>query len=87
MDARSIVTAEHMRVRRGRAAVARNSLVKSVLVVDIGGTSVKILASGQGEHRSFPSGPKLTPKQMVSGVRKLAAGWTVQQKSENFEVV
>ena len=39
-------TAERMTVRRGRAVVASNSLVKSVLVVDIGGTSVKILASG-----------------------------------------
>jgi polyphosphate glucokinase len=47
-----------------------------VLVIDVGGTSVKILASGQSEHRSFPSGPELTPKQMVSGVKKLAAGWT-----------
>jgi polyphosphate glucokinase len=47
-----------------------------VLVVDVGGTSIKILASGQTEHRSFPSGSKLTPKQMVAGVKKLAAGWT-----------
>jgi polyphosphate glucokinase len=47
-----------------------------VLVVDIGGNSVKILATGQREHRSFPSGPKLTAKQMVSGVKKLAADWT-----------
>jgi polyphosphate glucokinase len=47
-----------------------------VLVVDVGGTSVKILASGQNEHRSFPSGPTLTPRRMVSGVKKLAWDWT-----------
>jgi polyphosphate glucokinase len=47
-----------------------------VLVVDIGGTSVKILATGQQEHRSFPSGPKLTPRQMVAGVEKLARDWS-----------
>jgi len=43
-----------------------------VLVIDIGGTSVKILASGRKEPRKFPSGPKMTPKQMVAGVRELA---------------
>ena len=47
-----------------------------VLAVDIGGTNVKILATGQKEPRKFPSGPKLTPKAMVAGVKKLAADWT-----------
>jgi polyphosphate glucokinase len=46
-----------------------------ILVVDIGGTHVKILASGQDEPREFLSGPRLTPKAMVSGVRKLAKDW------------
>jgi polyphosphate glucokinase len=46
-----------------------------VLVVDVGGTHVKILATGQKEHRQFDSGPKLTPKGMVAGVRKLASDW------------
>jgi polyphosphate glucokinase len=41
----------------------------------VGGTSVKILATGQSARRSFPSGPTLTPKRMVSEVRKLAADW------------
>jgi polyphosphate glucokinase len=47
----------------------------NVLVVDIGGTHVKILATGQKQPREFPSGPKLTPKQMVAGVKKLAKDW------------
>jgi len=47
----------------------------NVLAIDIGGTNVKILATGQDEPRKFPSGPKLTPKEMVAGVRKLARGW------------
>jgi len=46
-----------------------------VLVIDIGGTSVKILASGQTEPRKFPSGPTMTPAQMVSGVKELADEW------------
>jgi polyphosphate glucokinase len=47
----------------------------NVLVVDVGGSNVKILATGQKERRSFPSGPTLTPKRMVAGVKKLARGW------------
>jgi len=47
----------------------------NVLVVDIGGTHVKILATGQKQFREFSSGPKLTAKQMVAGVRRLAKDW------------
>src|ERR1019366_6069151 len=47
----------------------------NVLAVDVGGTNVKILMSGQTERRKFPSGPRLTAAQMVSGVRKLAQDW------------
>lgn len=46
-----------------------------VLVVDIGGTNVKILATGQKTPRKCPSGRKLTPKKMVDGVKALAAEW------------
>ena len=46
-----------------------------VLALDIGGTNVKMLASGETEPRRFESGPKLTPKAMVAGVKNLAAGW------------
>lgn len=47
----------------------------NVLVIDIGGTSVKILASGQTEPRRFLSGPAMTPARMVSGIKELAADW------------
>ena len=47
----------------------------NVLAVDVGGTNVKILATGQKEPRRFPSGPTLTPQQMVAGVKELAADW------------
>ncbi|MCE5317712.1 MAG: ROK family protein [Parachlamydia sp.] len=46
-----------------------------ILVIDIGGNNVKILLSGEKEPRKFPSGPTMTPAQMVSGVKKLARGW------------
>lgn len=46
-----------------------------VLVVDVGGTHVKILATGREDHREFPSGPTLTAEQMVARVKALAATW------------
>ena len=55
---------------------ASRSTSKKVLVIDVGGTSVKILATGQKKYRSFRSGPTLTPGRMVSAVKELAADWT-----------
>jgi len=46
-----------------------------VLAVDVGGTHVKILATGASEKRQFDSGPKLTARQMVARVKRLARGW------------
>jgi len=46
------------------------------LVVDVGGTHVKILATGQKERREFESGPGLTVRQMVAGVKRLAGDWS-----------
>ena len=47
----------------------------NVLAVDVGGTHVKILATGQDAPRKFESGPTLTAEQMVAGVKKLAGDW------------
>jgi hypothetical protein len=46
-----------------------------VLTVDIGGSSVKVLANGQTEPRKHRSGKKLTPAKMVEIVQELAEGW------------
>jgi polyphosphate glucokinase len=46
-----------------------------VLAIDVGGTHVKILATGQKERREFESGNTLTPAKMVAGVKQLARGW------------
>ena len=50
---------------------------KKVLVVDIGGTSVKVLATAQAQPRSFPSDPTLTPAHMVSAVKAIDKGFRV----------
>ena len=56
----------------------------NVLAIDIGGTHVKILATGQTERREFESGPKLTPKLMVAGVKKLAQDWSYEVVSMGY---
>ncbi len=47
----------------------------NVLSIDIGGTGVKFLVSGETERRRFESGPSMTPEMMVAGVKELAAEW------------
>src|SRR5271170_5788434 len=44
-----------------------------VLVIDVGGTHIKVLASGEHEPRKFASGPAMTAKEMVAGVKKITA--------------
>ena len=56
----------------------------NVLVVDVGGTHVKVLASGQEDHREFPSGPALTAEQMVRGVKELAGDWKYEAVSIGY---
>jgi polyphosphate glucokinase len=46
-----------------------------ILVLDVGGTHVKILATGHQKRLEFPSGPKMTPARMVAAVKEAAAGW------------
>ena len=46
-----------------------------VLVVDVGGTHVKVLASGQKQSRKFSSGPDLTAERMVAGVKAATPDW------------
>ena len=49
--------------------------MKRVLVVDVGGQNVKMLATGASEPRRVASGPTMTAEQMVAAVKKLAEGW------------
>src|SRR5438874_1644452 len=56
----------------------------NVLVIDVGGTHVKVLVTGQKSRREFDSGPALTPKRMISGVRKLVADWKYEAISIGY---
>jgi polyphosphate glucokinase len=46
-----------------------------VLVVDVGGSHIKVLATGESESRRVTSGPTLTPEEMVAAALELAQGW------------
>jgi polyphosphate glucokinase len=48
---------------------------KKILVIDVGGTNFKILATGKKVARKFPSGPTMTAKQMVQRVLGAATDW------------
>ena len=56
----------------------------TILVIDIGGSNLKILATGETEPRTCPSGKRLTPTQMVAAVQELAAGWTYEAVSIGY---
>jgi len=48
---------------------------KTILVIDVGGTNVKVYLTGQKEARKVPSGPRLTARKMVAGVKAITKDW------------
>src|SRR5882757_9842861 len=48
---------------------------KNILVIDVGGTHIKVLATGQKEPVKIPSGPKMRPQKMVKEVRNATKDW------------
>jgi len=55
-----------------------------ILVIDVGGTNVKMLASGQKEPRRFPSGPKLAAADMVKQVKEATKDWQYDRISLGY---
>jgi len=48
---------------------------KTILVVDVGGSNVKLLLSNSTDRVKFPTGPRFTPRQLLAGIRKHAPDW------------
>ena len=46
-----------------------------ILVIDVGGTHLKLLATGRKQRVKLPSGPDMTPAKMVAAVRAATVGW------------
>src|SRR5919197_708692 len=57
------------------------AMMASVLVVDVGGSHLKVRASGEPERRRADSGPTMTAAEMVGAVRELAQGWEWERVS------
>ena len=58
----------------------------NVMVIDIGGTNIKILATGKQEPVKFPSGPAMTAKAMVAELKKLGERRFLKRFPEDFTI-
>jgi len=58
--------------------------VKKVLVIDIGGTNIKFIATGHMDARRFPSGPSLTPREFVREIKRRTADWDYDRVSIGY---
>jgi polyphosphate glucokinase len=56
----------------------------NVLVIDVGGTNVKVSATGRTEPTKIPSGPTMTAPQMVAAVLKAVKGWSYDAVSIGY---
>jgi predicted NBD/HSP70 family sugar kinase len=54
------------------------------LVIDVGGTNLKLFATGQPEVCKIPSGPEMTAEGMISAVREATRGWDYQVVSIGY---
>jgi hypothetical protein len=55
-----------------------------ILVVDIGGSNVKLMISQEEKRRKFPSGPKLGPEEAVAEIKELTKDWHFESISIGF---
>jgi len=56
---------------------------RKILVIDIGGSNVKLMISRSGK-RKFKSGPHLTPREMVAQIEPLVSDWKFDAISIGF---
>jgi hypothetical protein len=56
---------------------------KKILVIDVGGTHVKLMISRK-KRRKFKSGPKMTPREMVSQTKAELKGWKYDAVAVGF---
>ncbi len=55
-----------------------------VLVIDVGGTHVKVYTTRRVEPLKIDSGPEMTPKKMVAAVKAITAGWQYDYASIGY---
>ncbi|MGH9690690.1 MAG: ROK family protein [Candidatus Acidiferrales bacterium] len=63
---------------------AASKKANAVLAIDVGGTHVKVLATGQREEREIPSGSAMTASKMVRDVKRVAKDWKYDHVSIGY---
>jgi polyphosphate glucokinase len=62
----------------------RKDRAKATLVIDVGGTHIKVLATGQGEEQKIPSGVHMTAVKMVRDVKHVTTDWEYERVSIGY---
>src|SRR6266704_4258967 len=55
-----------------------------VLVIDVGGTNIKVSVTGRKEPIRIPSGPEMNAARMAAAVKKATAGWKYEAVSIGY---
>lgn len=88
MSANRITSNGASRPRQAKSSAKRkaepDSHPTSILVIDIGGTKLKVLLSGHHEPRKIATGKRFTPARMVEAVTKLTEDWQYDAISIGF---
>lgn len=66
------------------ASAGSKAAPKSILSVDIGGSKVKMLMTGQTEPTRFDSGPRMTPQAMCDAIKDMSEGWGYEAVSMGY---
>src|ERR1700685_4245258 len=69
-------------MKQTRSSVAKSS--HKILVLDVGGTNIKVQATGQKQPRKIPSGPDMTAKDMVRDVKAATRDWKYDRVSIGY---
>jgi polyphosphate glucokinase len=83
-DRRAITVEKSVSIEGTAMKAAQAAKSPRVLVIDVGGTNVKMLATGQKEPRKYPSGATMTPRRMVRLVKKSVWDWKFDCVSLGF---
>jgi len=67
-----------------QTAPAAPAAPKTILVIDIGGTKMKLLATGQTDPLKFPTGRSFTPAHLVETIQKHTRNWDYEAISIGY---
>ena len=57
--------------------------MKKILVIDVGGSNVKMMISQEEKRRKFPSGLRLGPQEAVAQIKEATRDWDEERIAES----